>query len=215
MVVEQVFILSPARCEGKRVDLLLRDKAQFELAVRIRECGAPIGEVFSFLSGLYFRGKLNYARKFSDPRASVPGVWVITAGKGLVPSGEIVHSHDLRAFASVPIDLNEPRYVNPIKRDATALSKALGPDGRAVLLGSLATDKYVGVLQSTWRERLVFPREFVGRGDMSRGGLLLRCCDENRELEYIPIAGAILHGRRPGKLSKRNTTRPSSDRGSE
>ena len=41
---------------------------------------------------------------------------------------------------------------------------------------------------------------FVGRGDMSRGGLLLRHASNGVELDYAPIAGAVLHGKRPPKL---------------
>jgi len=33
---------------------------------------------------------------------------------------------------------------------------------------------YVGALAAAFGDRLRFPVEFVGRGDMSRGGLLLR-----------------------------------------
>jgi hypothetical protein len=70
-----------------------------------------------------------------------------------------------------------------------------------VLLGSIATGKYADILMEAMGERLVFPREFVGRGDMSRGGLLLRQVREGRELEYIPVAGAVRHGQRPPKLA--------------
>ena len=42
---------------------LLNPAAEFPLALQLRSVeGATIGEVFSFLSGLYFRGKLTYAR---------------------------------------------------------------------------------------------------------------------------------------------------------
>src|SRR5438270_1706544 len=70
ILVEQrrIFLLSPASCGGKRAALLFNERAEFTVARRIRsEEGAPLGEVFSFLSGLYFRGKLNYARAFENP----------------------------------------------------------------------------------------------------------------------------------------------------
>ena len=38
----------------------------------MRDGGAPIGEVFSFLSSLYFRGKLTYAQRFAAPPTGVP-----------------------------------------------------------------------------------------------------------------------------------------------
>jgi hypothetical protein len=35
---------------------------------------------------------------------------------------------------------------------------------------------------------------------MSRGGLLLRCVRDRRELEYVPVLGAVRHGPRPPRL---------------
>jgi hypothetical protein len=69
-----------------------------------------------------------------------------------------------------------------------------------VLLGSIASPKYVDLLLPVFGEKLMFPPDFVGRGDMSRGGLMLRCVAADTELEYTPVAGAIRHGRRPPKL---------------
>ena len=64
--ISRVFLLSPARSDGRRAKMLLNPRAEFSLAVRLREPdGAEIGEVFSFLSKLYFRGKLTYAREFA------------------------------------------------------------------------------------------------------------------------------------------------------
>ena len=64
----QLFLLSPANCGGKRARIVMSEKASFELALRLRSTeGAPIGDVFAFLSGLYFRGKLAYARAFARP----------------------------------------------------------------------------------------------------------------------------------------------------
>jgi hypothetical protein len=75
-----------------------------------------------------------------------------------------------------------------------------------VLLGSIASDKYVNVLLDIFGEALLFPREFVGRGDMSRGGLMLRQVEDREELEYIPVAGAVRRGGRPAKLMPRKLT---------
>jgi len=193
-----VFLLSPARLDGKRAAILLREGAAFPLAARLRESGAPIGEVFSFLSGLYFRGKLAYSRSFSRPGTDV---LVITPGRGLLPAEEVVTLEDLRDIAAVGVASDEPRFREPLERDATALGSALtGPD-RVVLLGSIATGKYVDIIEGRLDGRLVFPSDFVGRGDMSRGGLMLRCVLEQRELAYVPIAGAIRHGARPARLN--------------
>jgi hypothetical protein len=69
-----------------------------------------------------------------------------------------------------------------------------------VLLGSIASPKYVDVLLDVFGDRLHFPLDFVGRGDMSRGGLLLRQATAGVELEYGPVRGAVRRGTRPPKL---------------
>jgi hypothetical protein len=198
-----IFLLSPANCSGRRADLLMSPRAEFHLARRLRETGAPLGEIFSFLSGLYFRGKLTYARAFARPLSGSTGIFVITAGRGLVEADTIIRLEDLLAFRDVPIDANEPRYREPLLRDALALSERMGQAGRAVLLGSVATPKYSSILHSAFAERLVFPQAFIGRGDMSRGGLLLRAVDEGCELAYSPVGSTVHRGTRPSKLQQR------------
>jgi len=180
--------------------MLMRSQARFPLALQVREAGgAPLGEVFSFLSGLYFRGKHTYAQEFARPPAGLPGVFVITAGEGLVPASDPVTIARLRRFSKTDIGRVPPRYRRPLLRDAHALAGVMAT-AEFVLLGSIATGKYVDLLTEAFGERLRFPRDFVGRGDMSRGGLLLRCAREGRELEYVPVSGAIRHGERPPKL---------------
>ena len=199
----RVFLLSPAHCGGKRASFLLNDNATFDLARRIRAPGGvPLADVFSFVSGLYFRGKVAYARAFGRPPAGLSGALVITTDRGLVPADTTVTVADLRDMGCVDIDEDERRYRRPLARDVRALAKA-EPDCEVVLLGSVATGKYVDVLLEALGERLLFPAEFVGRGDMSRGGLMLRCAEEGRELAYVPIAGAVRHGSRPPKLAPR------------
>ena len=201
MPAHRVFLLSPASCGGKRAALLFNEHAAFPLAVRLRSAeGAPLGDVFSFLSGLYFRGKLAYAVAFARAPRRAPGASIITTSRGLLLPSTRVGLDDLREFAAVPIDVGEPRYAEPLVRDACALAKAAGARTEVVLLGSVASDKYVGVLGEIFGSRLLFPAEFVGRGDMSRGGLMLRCVREGRELDYIPIAGATRRGSRPPRL---------------
>jgi hypothetical protein len=191
----RVFLLSPASTSGRRAQVLLRPEAQFDLARRVRAGGAPLGEVFSFLSGLYFRGKLTYATAF----APAGGVFVITSSDGLVPPDRTVGFADLERFASVPIDTTEPRYRAPLLRDLGALALT-APDAEVVLLGSIATDKYVEPLRAAFGDRLRFPADFAGRGDMSRGGLLLRCVEEARELAYVAVGAGARHGARPERL---------------
>ena len=200
----RLFILSPASCRGQRARLLFNDGAAFDAARRLRTPdGLPLGEAFAFLSGLYFRGKLSYARTFARPPAGSPGVVVITPCEGFKRPEERVDVARLQRYAEAPIDGAEPRYRRPLERDARALARTLDADAEVVLLGSVASGKYVDLLGTVFGSRLRFPAEFVGRGDMSRGGLLLRCVAEGRELDYIPVAGAIRHGPRPPRLVPR------------
>ena len=194
----RVFLLSPAHSGGKRAELLLRDEARFPLAERLRgPGGASLGEAFSFLSGLYFRGKLAYARQFARPPADLPGVQVITTNRGLLEADTPVSIADLRGFGGVDIRPEEPRYRGPLERDVARLADH--PDLEVILLGSVATGKYVDVLLDVVGERLLFPTDFVGRGDMSRGALLLRAAREQTELAYEPAATAVRRGPRPRK----------------
>ena len=199
----RVFLLSPAHCGGERAGLLFRKEADFDLARRVRRPpGAPLGEVFSFLSGLYFRGKLAYAQAFAVPPAGLTGVYVITPNEGLRPADELVDLARLRRFAQVDIDADDARYHRPLRRDARRLAAVLGRGDEVVLLGSVATGKYVDPLAEAFGDRLRFPGDFVGRGDMSRGGLLLRCVRAGRELDYLPMAGAVRRGSRPARLER-------------
>jgi len=197
----RIFLLSPAYCGGERARLFLNPRSEFELARRLRTPeGAPIGEVFSFLSGLYFRGKLAYALEFAAPPPGVPGALVITPNEGLRSPDEPVTIARLKRFARGDIDVKRRSYRQPLLRDARLIATAAGEGCEVVLLGSVASGKYVDVLAKVFGERLLFPISFVGRGDMSRGGLMLRSARGGTELEYVPVAGAVRHGPRPPKL---------------
>ena len=200
----RIFLLSPAYAGGQRAQMLLSSRAQFELARKLRgKSGATIAEVFTFLSGLYFRGKFAYATAFARPARGTSGVFVITPTRGLVDAATRIHVDDLREFAAVDIHEGDRRYRVPIERDARVLANKLPFESDVVLLGSIATGKYVDVLLETFRERLRFPVDFVGRGDMSRGGLMLRSAVDRQELPYTAVAGAIVNGKRPPKLAPR------------
>ena len=195
----RVFLLSPAHAGGKRAELLLRSGATFPLATRLRGVqGIPLGEAFSFMSGLYFRGKLAYAKQFAQPPEGIAGTLVITANRGLLPAETPVRAEDIRALGLVDIRSSDPRYRAPLLADLDRLRSI--PDLDPVLLGSVATGKYVDVLLEALGDRLRFPPAFVGRGDMSRGALLLRAARSAEELEYTPVRGAIRHGPRPPRL---------------
>ena len=198
----RVFLLSPARAGGIRMGFLLHPRKGFALAAQLQETGAPLGEVFAFASGLYFRGKLAYARAFGRGPDGHAGGLAILPGRGLLDVETVVTADELRAAGEVPVDLADARYRESLERDAKALLARLGARGEVVLLGSIATGKYSEVLLEIFGDRLLFPPDFVGRGDMSRGGLLLRSVKAGRELVYAPLRGAIRHGPRPPKLGK-------------
>jgi hypothetical protein len=201
MDARRIFLLSPASCGGKRAALLFNERAEFDIAKRLRrEEGAPLGDVFSFLSGLYFRGKLTYSRIFQNPpprRAS--GVHIITPTDGLCSPEAHITLRDVERFATIPIEADESRYRMPLERDAERLAEKIGGKCEVVLLGSVATGKYVDVLQPIFGERLLFPQEFVGHGDMARGGLLLKRATSGVELTYIPVSNPARLGIRATK----------------
>ena len=201
----RVFLLSPANTSALRGQLLLNKDSQFELAHRIRRQGASLGEIFSFISSLYFRGKLAYAKAFGNSPPGVPPMLTLTTSRGLLPPDTTITLNDLMEMSGVPIDLGDRRYREPLLRDARALATQLPPDSKIVLLGSIATGKYVDPLLEVFGPYLVFPEKFVGRGDMSRGGLMLRCAESRLELDYVPAASAIRRGTRPPKLSSLKT----------
>ena len=145
------------------------------------------------MSGLYFRGKLTYAQRFAQPPdPSNPivggGIHVITPNAGLrSPDTRVTHAA-VRAFARGDVDADNAKYRRPLEASARTLLAEIGPECDVVLLGSVASPKYVTVLGRIFGERLKFPIAFVGRGDMSRGGLLLRHARDGVELDYVPVA---------------------------
>jgi hypothetical protein len=197
----QVFLLSPANLAGLRASYILDAKGRSDLACRLHQDGVTLGELFAFISGLYFRGKLAYAQAFCAPPLDVSGSFVITASAGLVPPQTVVTLEQLREMSGTDIDAGDQRYRTPLDRDCHSLAKSLGESCDIILLGSIATPKYVEPLLDIFGERLLFPAEFVGRGDMSRGGLMLRSVAMSKELEYVPVLNATRHGRRPARLS--------------
>lgn len=208
----RIFLLSPANCSGRRAQLVLSPNAQFAVARDLRSLsGATLGDVFSFVSGLYFRGKLAYARRFARPPDPVDpvmagGVLVITPNAGLRAVDTRVTVASFRAFADARIDIGNPGYRQPLERAAQNLRSVIGPQCEVVLLGSVASGKYVDLLLPIFGRQLLFPNHFVGRGDMSRGGLMLRCVAAGLELDYLPIEGSPRHGPRPPRLQPMKKT---------
>ena len=201
MQPDRIFLLSPAHCGGRRAQILLNERAAFPLAVELRSPrGVPLGTAFSFLSGLYFRGKLAYAERFARPPADTSGVQVITTDRGLLSGDARIGVEDLRSFGTVDISQEQPDYRLPLERDVRLLQRL---EVELVLLGSVATGKYVDILLEIMGERLLFPTEFVGRGDMSRGALLLQAVRNGAELSYQPVAGALRRGARAPRVGVR------------
>ncbi len=194
--MHRIFLLSPARTKGQRATLLLGAHAASPLAreLRSRE-GIELGEAYAFLSSLYFRGKAAYAERFGDPPDGLPGAFVITPGVGLRPLSHRVTHEDLRRIAEVEVHASNPRHADALASDAAALLRTTRDSTEYVLLGSIATPKYVRPLLSVFGYLLMFPREFVGKGDMSRGGLLLRASRTGVELEYARVATSLRSNR--------------------
>jgi len=183
--MNRVFLLSPAHSGGKRAAMLTRAEARFELARQVQIGAATLGDVFTFCSGLYFRGKLTYSRHFAAPPPGIAGVHIITPSRGLLSADIYVGSKDLAGFAEVSVDSAEPRFTEPLR--AAALQLAAAGAFEVVLLGSVATGKYLDTLLPVFGARLLYPNDFSGRGDMSRGALLLRAVKADTELAYGPV----------------------------
>jgi hypothetical protein len=197
MPESRAFLLSPAYCGGRRATYLLRPGSKLLLAQRLAEGTLSIGEAFAFMSGLYFRGKLAYAMRFAPDR-----VYVITPTRGLLRPETPVTPDIVREFAKVDVAADDRRYRRPLTQSLRSLIEEIGPDAPVVLLGSIATGKYVDVLKRALGPRLHFPLDFVGRGDMSRGGLMLRSAAAGIELEYTAFGSNVIrHGSRPPKLA--------------
>ncbi len=183
--MSRIFLLSPANLTGLRAKQLMSPRAKFDAAVMYRsEEGVPIALAFVFMSALYFRGKITYALHFAEHR----NIFVIAPGFGLVPPDWRITEERMKTLARTEVDAKKRNYRKPLERDARVLAERLEPDDEVVLLGSVASGKYVDILWPLLGERLRFPGIFAGLGDMSRGGLLLRAVRANRELEYTSLS---------------------------
>jgi hypothetical protein len=189
----RVFLLSPASVDGVRAAQLTSRWAAFEAARRYRSPeGVSVEEAFTFMSSLYFRGKIAYARHFAaaPPELALgagdDGILVIAPGFGLVPPSWRITRERMRKLRRTPVDLNDPAYCKPLRQHAGQLRER-APASRVVLLGSVATGKYVDLLLPVFGDRLCFPREFAGAGDMKRGGMMLKAVREDRELDYVTL----------------------------
>ena len=199
----KLFLLSPANVGGLRAKQLMSPRARFGLALQYQsEYGVPIGDAFAFMSSLYFRGKLAYARAFAVPSRIIggEGIFIITSGYGLVPPDWRLTEERVKRMKKIDVDIAKRSYTKPLKDHASLIERVLEPDAEVVLLGSVATGKYVDVLRPIFKDRLRFPKHFAGLGDMARGGLMLRAARAGKELEYTTL-DAPRH-RAPGQSGK-------------
>ena len=195
----KIFLLSPANTSGLRAQQLTSPRSNFEAARLYRSAeGVPIAIAFAFMSALYFRGKIAYALHFANPTPE--GVFVIAPGFGLVPWDWRITEERMKVMSKTDVDVRVAKYRKPLERDTRALANTLDDDAEVVLLGSVASGKYVDVLLPLLGHRLRFPAMFAGMGDMARGGLLLRAARANRELEYTTLDAPRHRG--PGGTGK-------------
>ena len=189
----RTFLLSPADATGKRAHKLIAATSDKEsdLVRRLRGGGVELGEVFTSISTLYFRGQLAYAAAFSGPPTHLPSTLIIPSCGGLLEPKTLVTLADVTSLSQTRIRGDDSAFRDPLERDLRRLSEELGSDGRAIFLGSLATRKYVPLLLDVLGHRLYVPRLFLGAGNMRRGFLLLQSVCEGRELDYISARNAL------------------------
>jgi len=121
--------------------------------------------------------------------SALPIEAILTRAEDYVRKGaNVIDLGGLRAIARVPVDPTSRRYLTPLRHDAARLAEQLAPADTAILLGSIATPKYLEPLRPILGPKLRVPREFIGLGDMSRGSLMLRHAAEGRELTYVERA---------------------------
>jgi len=82
---------------------------------------ATLGEIFSFTSSLYFRGKLTYARAFGTAQSGLEACYLITSSRGLLLPDTLVDLAMLKELTAIAeVDPEDDRYRIPLERDAIA-----------------------------------------------------------------------------------------------
>jgi len=144
-------------------------------------------------SGLYFRGKLTYSRMFGR-------VLVITPGPRAARRGRDPDARRLARDRGDRITSEDPRFREPLERDAVELGARLDGADRVVLLGSIANGKYVGPDRAPSRREALFPRRsWTRRHEPRRAPPPLPCVDRH-ELDTSD-RGAVRRGPRPPRLT--------------
>src|ERR1700687_5976686 len=150
----RIFLLSPANTSGIKGQRLLSSTGESELAARLRGLGAPLGDVYRSISSLYFRGKLDYAERFQNPPRGIAGIQIIT-GAGLMLPETVVTLSELRRISSTSIDAKNSQYRLPLDSALLRLREMVGNQTDIILLGSVATSKYITPITEVFRERLL------------------------------------------------------------
>ena len=126
--------------------MLLNPGANFELAAKLRAGAATLGEVYSFISGLYFRGKVAYSDAFGSAPQDLPPAVVIVQGLGLLPLQTLMTAEKLTAAGAVSIERDHIAYRTALLRDAKAVKSASGASCQFVLLGMTAQYDLISAL---------------------------------------------------------------------
>jgi hypothetical protein len=176
-VKKKIFLLSPANASGKRAGYLTSGKSSLSTEFRSTE-GCALSEAYAFMSSLYFRGKLAYSQKYGDQS------FIITPGFGLVSLDWKLTASRFSQIRETQVSAKSPVYVDPFRRDA---EKIAALDSQIILLGSIATGKYLDVLKPIFGSNLFYPEKFKSLGDMSRGAMMLNSCREGVELDYVSV----------------------------
>jgi hypothetical protein len=204
----KIFLLSPALLTGVRAQQLLSPSAKSSAAQSLQSPqGLSIGHAFTFMSCLYFRGKLTYARHFamSQEGSADDAIYIIAPGFGLVPPHWTITGDRFRQLQRTPVDPRRRAYRKPLEDAAEALAARLGRmggDACVILLGSIATGKYIDLLWPVFQERLLYPRCFTGTGDMRRGALMLRAVTCGQELEYSPVETVLFMEKKKCRVAR-------------
>lgn len=187
MSCPRLFLLSPATAHGAKARVLLQDPPRTPAATWLRSSdGMPLAAVFTYLSGLYFTGKLAYARAFANISPPLEGVYVLTMSDGLLSPAAPVSADMLRRFAAAADGSADGR--DRLIQSARTIAAALGEAPcEVVFLGSVHSSKYTELLEPVFGDRLRFPRELVRRGQLERGAILLERATARRELDYITL----------------------------
>jgi hypothetical protein len=190
-----IFLISPANMSGVRGARLLCETGTGDIHTRLKGEGVELGEVFTHVSSLYFRGKLEYGNAFGGTLSGSSGAYIITPNAGLMSPKTKVRLEELRAICNTEINAGNEQFCRPLESDIRRLREKC-EGSRFVLLGSIATPKYVEPLMRVLEGDLFYPSAFAGLGDMSRGALLLQCVRTQVELDYTRYGPAARRNKR-------------------